>query len=230
VPQVDEFYIVLMKGNKQLVRTLLIAIVAAIAPAVVLASDLYRYINDEGNVVVDYQVPPEAVHRGYEILGKDGRVKEVVPRTLTPEERAALSEEEKAQELEQEEQARLQEWDESLMLRYSSIEDIEAARDRALRELRIRVSILKSNTRSLKLQIENAQAKAANIERGGGEVPFELMQNIDNLQQEIAMTDRSVVDREDEMEQVRQNFQKDIDRFQTLLDLVEARRARSVNR
>ena len=195
----------------------------------VAVADLYRYVNEEGNIVVDYQVPPELVHRGYEILGKDGRVKEVIPRTLTSEERMALSEEEKQAQHREEQKSRLREWDESLMLRYSSIEDIEAARNRALRELHIRVSILKSNTRSLKQQIENSQARAANIERGGGEVPFELMQNIDNLQQEIGMTDRSIVDREQEISEVSLSFQRDIDRFQSLLDLVEARRSHSVS-
>ena len=55
------------------------------------------------------------------------------------------------------EQQRLREWDESLLLRYSTVADIEAARERALRDLRIRLSILKGNKRSLKQQAENYQ-------------------------------------------------------------------------
>ena len=72
------------------------------------------------------------------------------------------------------------------MLRYSTIEDIEAARERALRDLRIRVSILKSNKRSLKQQVENYQAQAADLERSGKEVDVERLQVIEDLQGEIA--------------------------------------------
>jgi chemotaxis protein histidine kinase CheA len=189
-----------------------------------MSRDLYRYRNEEGNVVVDYTVPPELVHQGYEVLDEDGSVKEVVPRQLTEEERLSRSAEERERERLEEEKERLRKWDESLLLRYSSIEAIEAARERSLRELRIRVSILKSNTRSLKQQVESNQAKAADIERSGGTVPVEILENIENLQQEIAYTERSIAERQNEMEEVRQSFQRDIDRFQLLLDYVELRR------
>jgi chemotaxis protein histidine kinase CheA len=189
-----------------------------------MSRDLYRYRNEDGNVVVDYTVPPELVHQGYEVLDEDGSVKEVVPRQLTEEERLSRSAEERERERLEEEKERLRKWDESLLLRYSSIEDIEAARERSLRELRIRVSILKSNTRSLKQQVESNQAKAADIERSGGTVPVEILENIENLQQEIAYTERSIAERQNEMEEVRQSFQRDIDRFQLLLDYVELRR------
>ncbi len=82
------------------------------------------------------------------------------------------------------EQERLRQWDESLLLRYSTIEDIEAARSRALSSLLINVSILKSNTRSLKQQVENYQAQAANIERRGGEVDVQRLGAIEDLQGE----------------------------------------------
>ena len=46
------------------------------------ARELYRYTNDQGNMVVDYQVPPQYVPNGYEILNEKGMVIEVVPREL----------------------------------------------------------------------------------------------------------------------------------------------------
>jgi len=189
-----------------------------------MSRDLYRYRNEQGNVVVDYTVPPELVHQGYEVLNEDGTVKEVVPRQLTEAERLSRSEEERERERLEEEKERLRKWDESLLLRYSSIEDIEAARERSLRELRIRVSILKSNIRSLKQQVESNQAKAADVERSGGTAPVEILENIENLQDEIAYAERSIEERELEMEEVRHSFQRDIDRFQLLLDYVELRR------
>ena len=52
------------------------------------AAELYRYINDKGVTVLDRSVPPQYVGRGYEVLDKDGRVKQVIPAALSPEERA----------------------------------------------------------------------------------------------------------------------------------------------
>ncbi len=123
------------------------------------------------------------------------------------------------------EEERLRKWDESLLLRYSTVEDIEAARERALRELRIRVNILKSNKRSLKLQVENYQAQAADLERSGKPVDVARLQTIEDLQAEIESTDRSIMDREREIEEVSQAYQLDIERFGQLLDVVELRRS-----
>ncbi|MEH6568543.1 MAG: hypothetical protein V7709_05680 [Halioglobus sp.] len=190
---------------------------------------MYRYINDQGNVVLGYQVPTGDVKKGYEVLNEDGIVIEVVPRELTDEERANVSAQDKVLAAADAEKERLRQWDESLLLRYSTIEDIEAARSRALSSLLINVSILKSNTRSLKQQVENYQAQAANIERRGGEVDVQRLAAIEDLQGEIEATERSILERNREMEEVKAKFQMDMDRFEQLLDVVALRRSMHSN-
>lgn len=213
-----------MKTKRLILSRLMpLAVLLATSPAA-LSVQLYRYINDEGSTVIDYQVPPQHVKKGYEVLNDKGVVISVVPRELTEEEQ---QEADARKRLEQEamlEQQRLQEWDEALLLRYSSVEDIEAAQERALRDLRIRVSILKSNKRSLKQQVENYQAQAAEMERMGREVDVERLQAIEDLQSEIAISDRAIADREVEIEAVQKAFESDIERFEVLLDMVEFRR------
>ena len=184
---------------------------------------LYRYVNDAGVTVINYSIPPEYVHKGYEILNRDGSVYKVVPKVMTEEEMADRSTAAYQARVEAEEAERLRKWDESLLLRYSSIEDIEAARDRALSELKIRISILRSNVRSLQSQVESNQRRAADAERRGGNVPVEVVAAIDGLQSEIVETERAIKDRQREMEVVDQGFQRDIDRFALLLDKVELR-------
>lgn len=176
-------------------------------------------------MVVDDHVPPKYSAKGYEVLNPDGVVLRVVPRELTEQELAQKGVLERQAEDAAAEQERLRLWDESLMLRYSSIEDIEAARERALRDLRIRVSILKSNARSLKQQVENYQRVAAGIERGGGTVGVERLTTIEELQFEIGSTERSILDRESEVAMVQKGFQNDIERFEMLLEVVELRRS-----
>ncbi len=204
--------------------TLLFLLTCCLAPALSAEDYLYRDENDQGVTVIDYTVPPQFVHKGYEVLNRDGTVERVVDRALTEEEKANRSSDEYRRQAEKAEAERLREWDESLLLRYSSIEDIEAARDRALSELRIRISILRSNVRSLKQQVENNQSKAADIERSGGTVPVEIVAAIDTLQSEIVETERSIDERLNEVSVVEQGFERDMDRFELLLDKVELRK------
>ena len=170
-------------------RCTLLAITLLMAPLCV-AGNLYRYTNAEGVTVVDYQVPADYVGRGYEVLNNDGMVIQVVPRELTGEEKKTRNAQQELEAAAMAEKQRLREWDESLLLRYSTIADIEASRERALGDLRIRLSILKSNKRSLKTQVESYQAQAADLERSGKEVDMARLGAIEDIQTEIASTDR----------------------------------------
>jgi len=199
-------------------------LLVALAPAAQ-ARDLYRYTNEDGNVVVGYQIPPRYVAGGYEVLNDEGVVIRVVPPALSEEEQLEADARQRQEAEIRAEEERLREWDESLLLRYSTVSDIEAARERALRDLRIRVSILKSNKRALKQQVENYQAQAADLERSGQPVDVARLQTIEDLQAEIESTDRSIRDREEEIQEVSNAYQLDIERFGQLLDVVELRRS-----
>jgi len=196
-----------------------------LAPAALLAQagNLYRYTNTDGVTVVDYQVPSDYVGKGYEVLNADGMVIQVVPRELTEEEKKVRNAQQELEAAATAEEQRLREWDESLLLRYSTVADIEAARERALRDLRIRLSILKGNKRSLKQQAENYQAQAADMERSGQKVDVARLGAIENIQKEIETTDRAIGDRAKEIEEVSAAFQQDIERFGMLLEVVELR-------
>lgn len=200
------------------------ALLQALAP-VAHSRDLYRYYDGEGKMVVDYRVPTEYAGAGYEVLNEDGVVIKVVPRELTEDEKQERNAQEIQQAAAEAERERLRKWDESLLLRYSTIADIEDARERALRDLRIRVSILKSNKRSLKQQVENYQSQAADLERRGQEVDVDRLRVIEELQREIATTDRAIAEREREIEEVSAGYQADIERFALLLEVVELRRS-----
>jgi len=123
------------------------------------------------------------------------------------------------------EQERLRRWDESLLRRYSTVEDIEAARDRSLRDLRIRVSILKSNRRSLRQKIENAQARVAEAERLGREPAAIDLELIGETKAEIDAIERAVSDRQQQIAAVNADFQTDIERFRALQEVVTLRRS-----
>jgi chromosome segregation ATPase len=218
-------YIPIMSFSRTQTVLALLLVGSILATPAALARQMYRYINAEGNKVVGYQVPPEFVANGYEILSETGALVAVVPRQLNEGEREDMDEQARRERDAAEEKERLRKWDESLLLRYSTLDDIEAARERALRDLRIRVSILKGKLRSLKQQVENYQAMAADQERLGNTVDVEHLKAIDDLQSEIASTERAVRDRQEEIASVDADYDRDVDRFSQLLDIVELRKA-----
>ena len=187
------------------------------------AENLYRYRADNGVLVVDFHVPVEYADNGYEVLDASGVGVSVVPRAMTPEERANVALSRELQEDAKSEQQRLQNWDESLLLRYSTIADIEDARDRSLSDLKIRVSILKSNRRSLRQQVENAQARVAATERAGVDPQPIDLESIKLLKREIESTDDKITTREAQITEMTALYQRDIDRFEQLQDVVRLR-------
>lgn len=188
------------------------------------AGQLFRYKNAEGQVVIKDSLSKEAIQYGYEVLNDTGQVLEVVPRRLTEAERQALSDKEAEQRNAEEERQRQLEWDESLLRRYSEIADIEAARNRAVKELEIRVSILRGNMLALKRKVEAEQARAADIERRGRKVPESIMENLKVTREELESTEKSIDIRQVEIDAVRQSYQRDIDRFRYITEELGYRR------
>jgi hypothetical protein len=194
------------------------------------SDNLYRYENDAGGTVVDWHVPAEFAGRGYEVLNSQGQVIEVVPRQLSEDELQNKDLVERLKQDAEEERARLAEWDKFLLLRYSSVEDIDAARERGLRELRIRLSILASNQRVSRSRLEALLARVADTQRRG-DVP--LQQDVDAiaaLRADIATTSRAIEEREVQALEVTRDYGKDRARFEQLQDVVLLRRSLSGDR
>lgn len=91
---------------------------------------MYRYKDEAVGTVVDWHVPAKFAGRGYEVLNPLGEVIKVVPRQLSDSELNDKDLVERLKRGAEAELARLAEWDRFLLLRYSTIEDIDAARDR----------------------------------------------------------------------------------------------------
>ncbi|MDB2441261.1 hypothetical protein N9338_00590 [Luminiphilus sp.] len=200
---------------------------ALLLTAHVSADNLYRYKNDVGGTVVDWHVPAEFAGRGYEVLSLQGEVLEVVTRQLSS---AELENKDLVKRLQQDaavERARLAEWDRFLLLRYSTVEDIDAAQERSLRELKIRLSVLFSNRRSARARLEKVLARVADLERRGEAAQQQDLDTIAGLRAEIESRSRAIADRETQVVAVTKEFNDDRDRFAQLQDVVLLRRSLS---
>lgn len=145
----------------------------------------YRYENGEGVTVIDDHVPPQFAPKGYAILSGTGRVVAVVPRALTDAEREDTNGEVVKARLRFEEEEKQRRFDETLLTRYSSVEDISAARVRRINEIIVRIEMTKGSIANLKGQVEARQQEAADLERTGREVPRDYTDTIAALRGEI---------------------------------------------
>ena len=112
-----------MSRSPVLRRTLWLGL---LLPLWVGATEMYRYTNAQGVMVIDRQgVPSEFIAKGYEVLNDQGRVVRVVPPAPTPEElQKLLADRERAKS------------DAQLLRLYSSPEDVDRARARKLADFR----------------------------------------------------------------------------------------------
>jgi len=170
----------------------------------------YRYTNKEGVKVMNNKVPPEYVKYGYEIVTLSGEVLEVIAPAPTPEEAEKLA-------AQRQREMELKNWNEYLLKRYSTIADIEAAKERKLKDFDASLSILRGNINNIRGQIEQVQARAADMERSGRKVTESTVDRLLVLQLELKDTEQLLVLREAEKEALAEKYDQDIERFRKIL-------------
>lgn len=174
------------------------------------AAELYRYVNDKGVTVLDRSVPPQYVSRGYEVLDRDGRVKQVVPAAPSPEER-------QAQRVAEQEQQRQRSADETLLRLYSSVDDLNRAQARQIQQIESLIASAEAGLLTLQSQRDEVQSRAASQERAGREVDQQLLQRLQAIEAEQQRLERQIARHQQEIERVNQTFAARRERLAQLL-------------
>ena len=71
-----------MLTRPTVVSHFLLSAILLTLPPLASGSELYRYTNAEGTVVIDHRIPPQYVAQGYEVLNDKGVVVRVAGRTF----------------------------------------------------------------------------------------------------------------------------------------------------
>ncbi|MGH1372186.1 MAG: hypothetical protein ACRBBW_09140 [Cellvibrionaceae bacterium] len=169
----------------------------------------YRYLNAEGVKVIDQQIPPEYVQKGYEVVSARGEVIKVVEPAISEEEAAKLAEKRLRED-------QLAAWDAELRRRYSRVGDIDAAKKRKLAQVKGSIAILDSNIRNLKKQISQQHANAANSERRGHAVPEAVLKTLAALEEELKLTEEQVEQRNEQYRNIEEKYEEDKKRFMVI--------------
>ncbi|MEZ2745942.1 DUF4124 domain-containing protein [Halopseudomonas bauzanensis] len=174
------------------------------------SADLYRYVNDKGITVLDRSVPPQHVSRGYEILDGDGRVKQVVPAALTPEEREAARAAER-------EQQRRHSADETLLRLYSSLADLDRAYSRQVQQIENLIATSEAGILTLNAQRDDLQSRAAMQERTGRKVDPQLLRELAEVEAEQRRLQRLISNNRQDIATVNDTFASRRQRLEQLL-------------
>lgn len=166
-----------MLNTSQYRRVIAAIILACLAYPVLAVERLYRYENEQGVLVIDHSIPPRFVGKGYEILSKHGQVLEAIAPADTESSEARLARE-KALALREKE-------DRFILISFSTVAEIEAAKRRKLAQVEWDIKIIEANIKDTHKRIAVEQNRAANYQRGGVEVPESLYSALTDLEAEI---------------------------------------------
>lgn len=192
------------------------ALVVALASSSVWAAKLYRF-KVNGELIIKDHVPAEFAQMEYEILSEQGYVLKKVKAAPTAEELARLQAEQARKEARLERIRVRREADMALLRFYSEPADVERARQRKSDDIDGYISLQQRRIVNMTEKLEKAQSRAADLERGGYDIPVELRLEIAQLQAQIKESHDNISRRKEEKRQSIQVYAQEYARMQILM-------------
>ena len=184
---------------------LLICLAFSFIAADLLAQDFYRYKDANGQTVLDTKIPAEYVRDGYDVLNSRGQLIERVD---------AMPELDPAQMAEANQSASSAAFDQMLRVSYSSVEEIEAHRQRKQLGIEREISIIESDKGVVAADLDNLMEEASEYDEA--EIPAEISQHIAELRSTLDQLDEQLIRRRDQIESLEQEYGVMVSRFTQL--------------
>ena len=197
----------------------LLVLLALAGPANLMAAEGVRmkcWVNHEGVRECGDKVPPEYIQQGYKEIDGEGFVRGVTERAKTPEELAEARRLAALKAAEQKQKAEQEARNQVLLRTFSSVRDIERARDNRVTALEAAIKLAGIRNESIRLKLEDYIKRAANSERIGQTPAPTLLEDIEALREQIENNVRFIAEKRAEQEQIRQAHALDIERYKRL--------------
>ena len=200
----------LLDSYRPLAVLVLLLVLGLLSPSST-AQQLYRWVDDQGEVHYTDQVPPSHADKERARLSEHGITIETQPGVPTGE----------ARELEhrraEEERRRVE--DEQRLQRYRTVDELELARDGRIAAIEASIQAkrddMRDETRTLIALYEEMQA----LQKQDEPVPLDLMSKIDASMTNIRDGYTEIVDNESRKQSVEDEFEGDIARFRQIRHL-----------
>lgn len=209
-----------IKNLRSILYKLLGLLFLSITCLSVSATQFYRYKNEQGVQVLTQTLPAKYVSQGYEVLNEKGRVINIVPPVLTPEqiaERDASLERERQAKIEQQKQDKI---DEELKILYSHPNDAVRVLERRIQDFKSLIEVKKAKINNLQMQISEEESAAASRQRKGLTVTEDSLIKIGNLQKEIARNTVDIEELNNDMLNLLVAFDQKIKRLELITEQV----------
>src|SRR6185312_7065287 len=174
----------------------------------------YRWVDEHGIVHYGDSIPPKYARNSREILNSQGVAIGHVDAEKTPGQLAA---EARAHER----QTAQKQHDYFLLSTYTSVKDIESLRDERLSQIEAQQTAARQYVQSLQSRLDSLQSHAQqfkpyNSKSTAPRMPDDLAQELVHTLNEVRLQDQAMHARSLQEEQVRAQFQSDIERFEQL--------------
>jgi hypothetical protein len=212
--------------RRTLPRTATLLLVTCLAAALTCPTwatspQLYRWVDDEGNVHYTDKIPPSAAERGHTELSADGVLVRTVAPAKTPEE---IQRERELERLRAEQQRLIdqqQAEDRALLRSFHSADDLIMVRDGKLSEIDAIIQVTKSNIRRQQDWLTQQRAHAAELEKAGEPASDKLDGYIASTERSIKASYQAILEREQQKQAIRDSYARDLKRFSQLREVPE---------
>lgn len=178
------------------------------------AAGMYKWTDDKGVIHYSDQMPPEAVNKGTMVFDKQGRPIKKIEATPTPEQQ-------KAKEVEDERQkgiARLRDdqtrKDLALLQSYTSEDEIEFARSRAISAVAIQIKSAENYAADLTRRQQELEKQKVAL--AGKPMPAALENELTGLNDEVGRQNRLMALKKDELATISARYDIDKRRWQEI--------------
>ena len=174
------------------------------------------WVNHEGIRECGDMVPPEYIQQGYMEIDKEGIVRDVKERAKTPEELAEARRLAALEAAKRRQKEKQQTQDRVLLQTFSSVSDIERARDARITALEAAIKLSGVRNENIRLKLNDHIKRAADSQRMGQAPTPALLEDIEALRGQIENNVRFIAEKRIEQEQIRQAHALDIERYKRL--------------
>lgn len=182
---------------------------------------LYRWVDDQGRVHYSDTLPPDQAGQRREIKTPEGATVGTVEPPPTREqleaEAARRQAEEQARAQREAVERRRREHDRMLLMTFTSVEEMQTARDERLGAIESQIGLVRSRIDKLQKRREQLRQEAATLERTGRGNPAQLYRELEQIERSIRQNRSAIEDKRDTQARIRLRFSEDIDRFRELL-------------
>ncbi|MBU1396649.1 MAG: DUF4124 domain-containing protein [Gammaproteobacteria bacterium] len=174
---------------------------------------MYRWVDGNGRVHYSDTPPTTYQKSGGAELSKQGIL---IKRTQSEAERRAEAERQTEQKRIQAELDKQAQRDRALTQTYTTVAEIDLARDRALEHHRLAIKGAESRGKAVEANVAELKARIANIEKAGRSVSPNLRGQLDQATRESLDLKRTILSNEEAMLQVGEKYAADKVRFREL--------------